>query len=176
MPAELLWKPTYERPPVELEIVETGWDPWFAVFKVHHYLPDAGRMPFSTAYTGFDVATGDPVSFCGVTGMWAGQRRVARACRLVTVPEWQGAGVGMRFLDAIAEREWKGGGFIGEPVPCYMHSAHPALCGALRRSTHWKQVSQKLVGDKSAKVRADLNMRYGGHLRSVAGFRYRGAE
>lgn len=133
-------------------------------------------MPFSTAYTGFDAATGDPVSFVGVTGMWAGRRRVARACRLVTVPDWQGAGVGMRFLDAIAQREWKGEGFIGDPVPTMMHSAHPALCGALRRSKRWKQVSQRLVGDEARKVRADLNMRYGGHWRSVAGFRYLGSD
>lgn len=166
----------FDRPQVRLEIVETGWGPWLSLFKCHHYLPDAGRMPFSTAYTGFDIVTGDPVSFVGVTGMWAGQRRVARACRLVTVPDWQGAGVGMRFLDAICQREWVGDGFIGEPVPTLMHSAHPALCGALRRSPRWRQVSQRLVSDEAKKVRKDLNMRYGGHFRSVAGFRYSGVD
>ncbi|WP_264766651.1 GNAT family N-acetyltransferase [Moraxella catarrhalis] len=28
----------------------------------------------------------------------------ARACRLVVMPEWQGAGIGMRFLNAVCQK------------------------------------------------------------------------
>lgn len=173
--AELELSPSFVRPPIRVEVVETGWQPWLSVFKVHHYLLGSGPMPFSTAFTGFDVDTGDPVAFVGVTGLWAGQRRVARACRMVVHPEFQGAGIGLRFLNAVCEREWRGEGFIGAPVPSYFHTAHPALCAGLRRDPHWSQVSQKLTGDKGGGPKGMKGkMQYGGHLRSVAGFRYEG--
>lgn len=174
--AELEVAPTFERDPLVVEVVETGWAPWNAVFKVHHYLAGAGPMPFSTAYTGFDTVSGDAVCFVGVTGLWSGQQRCARACRLVVHPEWQGAGIGIRFLDAIAQREWEGRGFIGDPVPTYLHTAHPALCAALRRHPRWTQNSQRLTGHEAGRpVDAKINARYGGHFRSVAGFRYSGS-
>ena len=174
--ATLLENPFIPEPraPIVVEVVETGWAPWASTFKHHHYLLGSGPMPFSTAFTGFDVVTGDPVCFVGVTGLWAGQRRVARACRLVTHPEWQGAGIGLRFLNAIAEREWRGEGFIGTPVPTLFHTAHPALCAGLRRNPHWVQVSQRLTGDKGKAIKPGSKMAYGKHLRSVAGFRYKG--
>lgn len=163
------------RPPISVEIVETGWGPWMSVFKVHHYLLGSGPMPFSTAFTGFDADTGDPVCFVGLSGMWAGNRRIARACRLVTHPEYQGAGVGLRFLEAVADREWRGEGFIGSPVPTFIHTAHPALVSALRRSPRWSQKSQKLTGTpRGSTEQMRGKMSFGGHWRSVAGFRYKG--
>lgn len=167
--------PVFDRPPIQVEIVETGWQPWIAVFHVHHYLQGSGPMPFSTAFTGFDVESGDPVAFVGVTGHVAGTRRIARACRMVVHPEWQGAGIGLRFLNAVCQREWEGGGFIGAPVPTLMHTAHPALVAGLKRDRHWRQVSQRLTGDKGGGPKGS-GMRFGGHWRSVAGFKYVGLE
>lgn len=176
MSAVLVRDPGLRRPPIEVELVETGWKPWFEWAEYSHYLVGAKPLPFSTAFTGFEVSSGDPVFFIGLTGMWAGQRRVARVCRMVTHPEWQGAGIGMRCMDAIAEREWRGEGFIGAPVPTYQHTAHPALVSAMRRSPRWRQVSQKLVGGEGHRIKGDVKMQYGGHLRAVAGFRYLGPE
>lgn len=164
------WNRTGEwmRPKLELVIRETGWAPWNGVFKRHHYLPDAGPMGYSTAYTGF--VEGEPVCFIGISGMTVGKGvREARVCRMVTLPEWQGAGVGMRFLEAICERELRGEGFIGSPTTTLMHTAHPALAFTLRRSAKWRQVSQKLFGGKKESVTG-----MGGHLRAVEGFRYYG--
>lgn len=168
------WDLHLERPPIEVEIVETGWGPWREWAHFHHYLVDAKPMPFSTAFTGFERESGDPVAFVGLTGFWAGKRRVARACRMVVPPEWQGAGIGLRFLNAICQREWEGRGFIGAPVPTLMHTAHPALVAALRRAPEWRQVSAKLFGGASGKPSSAMGMKYGGHWRSVAGFRYDG--
>lgn len=178
MTAELLWTPPemWSRPPIRVEIVETGWRPWYEWAKYHHYLSDAKQMPFSTAFTGFDAETGDPVSFVGLSGMAIGPaNRVARACRLVVHPEYQGAGVGLRFLEAVAMREARGEGFIGKPVPTYIHTAHPSLCAALRRSPRWKQVSQALAGRPGSALTIKHG-RYGGHTRSVAGFKFRGVQ
>lgn len=149
--------------------METGWAPWNADFKRHHYLADAGPMAFATAYTGF---VGDePVTFVGVSGMVTGSgRREARFCRFVTKPEWQGAGVGMRFLEFLTDRELRGEGFIGGPTTSIIHSAHPALAFTLRRSPKWRQISQALHG--GAKDKGATGM--GGHSRAVMGFRYYG--
>lgn len=125
-------------------------------------------MAFSTAYTGF---VGDePVTFVGVSGMVTGKgRREARFCRFVTKPEWQGAGVGMRFLEYLTERELRGGGFIGKPTTSIIHSAHPALAVTLRRNPKWRQISQALHG-----ARKESTTGMGGHMRAVMGFRYYG--
>ena len=168
--------PSLIRDPLVIEIVETGWQPWLDVFSVYHYLHGKGPMPFSTAFTGFDAASGDPVAFMGMSGLTVGPThyRAARACRMVVHQEWQGAGIGLRFLNLICEREAKGEGFIGAPVPTYMHTAHPALCAGLRRDKHWQQISSRVIGDVvgGPKKSVAKGLRYGGHTRSVAGFRY----
>lgn len=169
--------PVLERDPIRIEVVETGWAPWYKVFREFHYLQGAKQMPFSTAFTGFDVATGDPVVFCGMTGFVAGDRRVARACRLVAHQEWQGAGISMRFLNGLCAREARGEGFIGAPVPTLMHTAHPALVAALKRDPKWTQVSQRLTGALGGKDKGKMLIKgkgkgYGQHFRAVAGFRY----
>lgn len=127
-------------------------------------------MAFSTAYTGF--VEDEPVCFVGLSGMAVGRGvREARFCRFVTKPEWQGAGIGMRFLEALCERELRGDGFIGKPTTSIIHSAHPALAVTLRRSPKWRQISQALHGGKKVKG-AGGGM--GGHFRAVMGFRYGG--
>lgn len=155
---------------IELDIRETGWKPWRSKFKRHHYLPDAGPMAFSTAFTGF--VRDEAVCFIGISGMVVGKgKREARVCRMVTTPEWQGAGVGMAFLEHICERELRGEGFIGKPTTTIMHSAHPALVVSLLRNPKWRAIkgSQRLYGDRGGNVTG-----MGGHLRAVAGFRYYG--
>jgi len=154
---------------MELTIRETGWGPWKSKYKRHHYLPDAGPMGYSTAYEG--SIDGEGVCFIGISGMVTGKsKREARVCRMVVLPEWQGAGVGMKFLEWVAERELRGKGFIGKPVNTIMHSAHPALAVSLRRNPKWRQISQRLYGGSR-----DEHTGMGGHLRSVQGFRYHGA-
>ena len=109
-----------------------------------------------------------------------------RATRLVTMPEWQGAGVGTRFLDAVAQYHLDGNGRRNRQLPTYFHTSHPQLCAALRRSKKWVQVSARLFGDnkiKSYKSHAKsaekqgkkhLGGGFGGHFRAVQGFKYIG--
>ena len=128
-------------------------------------------MAFATAFTGF--VCDEPVCFVGLSGMVTGKgKREARFCRFVTKPEWQGAGIGMRFLEHLAERELRGEGFIGSPTTSIIHSAHPALAVTLRRSPRWRQISQALHGGPKADVKGAGGM--GGHMRAVMGFRYYG--
>jgi GNAT superfamily N-acetyltransferase len=174
-------KDTLWRPKIELEIRRGDWSLW-RIFKPHHYL-DLPNMIAATNYVGF--INGDPVVHLAVStrqGMIE-----ARACRLVVLPEWQGAGVGLKFLNHICEQWRQGLNRYNLRLPTLFHTSHPGLCAALRRDKRWTQVSGALCGenrqrciDTMTKSRAKRgvemngNQGYGGHFRAIQGFRYLG--
>lgn len=124
------------RPTFELEIRQVDGSFW-PLFEPHHYLK-LPRMVACRYFVGF--VDGEPVAHLGV----APRLEVGgvRACRMVIMPEWQGAGVGTRFLNWIMENEITGGGRFGERVRVgYFHTSHPGLCAALRRDPRWEQIS-----------------------------------
>ena len=167
------------RPRVDVELWQCGWEHW-PVFEPHHYL----KLPHMIAATNY-VATvdGQLVAHVAVSTR---SRTEARACRLVVMPEWQGAGVGLRFLDTVCELWRTGNNRYGRPMPALFHTSHPGLASALRRSPRWTQVTANLIGQ--SKVRSVSSMKlsaeragktstgagYGGHFRAVQGFRYLG--
>jgi ABC-type ATPase with predicted acetyltransferase domain len=168
------------RPRIDVDIWQTGWEHWPA-FEPHHYL----KLPRMIAATNY-VATVDGQMVAHVAVSTRAGLKEARACRLVVMPEWQGAGVGMRFLDAVCERWRLGQNRYGIPMLTLFHTSHPGLASALRRSPNWTQVSARLVGDDKvrsaasvAKSASRLGFKnpaagYGGHFRAVQGFRYIG--
>ena len=169
------------RPRIDVDLWQCGWQHWPA-FEPHHYL----KLPHMIAATNY-VATvdGQLVAHVAVSTR---SRSEARACRLVVMPEWQGAGVGLRFLDAVCELWRTGANRYGRPMPTLFHTSHPGLASALRRSARWTQVSAKLLGDSKARSIASLQLSaarngtrntgtgYGGHFRAVQGFRYLGEQ
>lgn len=164
---ECLW----QRPDISVEVVQVGWKYW-PHFSDHHYLT-AGPMPFGTGFVGF--VGQEPVVHIGMSGKTSGKgRREARACRMVVMPEWQGAGVGMKVLNWLCERELQGTGFIGKKATTLMHTAHPGLVFALRRDPRWRQVSAVLGSSPSSSKTLLPGLNWGGHFRPVAGFRYGG--
>ena len=105
------------------------------------------------------------------------------------MPEWQGAGVGTAFLNEIMQYHLEGKGRCNRKYPTYFHTSHPQLCGYLRYSPKWKQVSAKLTGDNKARSIKSLQNTskgfekgrmttggFGGHFRAVQGFKYLGNE
>ncbi|MDO4449934.1 MAG: hypothetical protein Q4B79_03120 [Moraxella sp.] len=99
----------------------------------------------------------------------------ARACRLVVMPEWQGAGIGMRFLNAVCQMWLEGNNRYNKPLRTIFHTSHPNLAQALRRDKKWTQISGSLYTKSSNKCKdGKLLGRYGGHFRAVQGFRYLG--
>ncbi len=83
------------RPQIELEIQRTNWS-WWPYFEPHHYLK-LPRMIAATNYVGF--VGGEPVAHIAVSTRQGFIE--ARACRLVVMPEWQGAGVGLKFCQVL---------------------------------------------------------------------------
>jgi GNAT superfamily N-acetyltransferase len=168
------------RPPIDVDIFETDWRFW-PLFEPHHYLK-LPKMIAAKNYVGF--VGEEPVVHVAVTtrpGLTE-----ARACRLVVMPEWQGAGVGVRFLNAVCERWRTGENRHCLHVPTLFHTSHPGLAAALRRDPCWEQVSAMLLGAHKGRSVASIGRAmerkglavprsgYGGHFRAVQGFRYYG--
>ena len=165
-----LWR----RPRFDLELWQTDWRYW-PLFEPHHYLK-VPRMIGATCYVG--AVEGEPVCHLAVGTKNVGRTVEARACRLVVMPEWQGAGVGLRFLNAVCQRQLEGNGRLpGRRVTTIFHTSHPGLCAALRRDPKWRQVSAALHGGNKRKSAATIaraggaTAGYGGHFRAVQGFR-----
>jgi len=170
------------RPRLEMHIHPTDWRYW-PLFEPHHYL----KLPHMIAAACYVAAIeGEPVAHLAVStrpGMVE-----ARACRLVVMPEWQGAGVGMRFLNTVCGAWRRGENRYGLPLPVLFHTSHPGLAAALRRDPKWTQVSATLYGSHRGRSRRSLDTSakrngsktrgsgYGGHFRAVQGFRYLGEE
>lgn len=176
------WGWPRRRPRIELEIREAKQRD-YALFEPHHYL-SLPPMVAGSHYVGW---VGDEpvahIAFSTRPGLVE-----ARSCRLVVMPEWQGAGVGMRFLNAICERWLSGHNRYGLPLRTLFHTSHPGLAAALRRDPKWTQVSAQLIGGNKARSRSTLTKSarklgrkgmgsgFGGHFRAVQGFRYLGEE
>ena len=174
-----LWR----RPRFELEIWQTDGGYW-NMFEPHHYLK-LPRMVAASYFVG--AVEGEPVAHLAFAPRL--EVNAMRACRMVVLPEWQGAGIGMRFLNALCKWHVDGNCRYGARVKTvYFHTSHPGLCEALRRDSGWAQVSASLYGGNkkrsmesvaksNAKSGANLGIvsrGYGGHFRAVQGFKYIG--
>jgi energy-coupling factor transporter ATP-binding protein EcfA2 len=143
------------RPRIEVEIWRTSGAYW-PLFEPHHYLK-LPPMIGGAYYVGFHA--GEPIAHICVATKNRGKQVEARACRMVILPEWQGAGVGMRFLNAVCELQRQGhpdARLPGRKVNSTFHTSHPGLCAALRRDPRWRQLSAVLHGSSKAKSRASL--------------------
>lgn len=170
------------KPEIVLEIRKVDGT-WWKYFKPHYYL-DIPK-PIAAEYF---IGTVDGELACHLAVSPWFHVGGYRATRLVTMPEWQGAGLGTRFLDAVAQYHMDGNGRREKQLPTYFHTSHPQLCAALRRSPRWKQVSANLYGADRAKSRRSLDASarrqgkkeigsgYGGHFRAVQGFKFLGGE
>jgi hypothetical protein len=106
------------------------------------------------------------------------------------MPEWQGVGIGLAFLECLAGEWLAGRNRYHRPMPTILNTSHPGLCRALRRSRRWVQCSSSLYGCNRTRSRASLTRcairaggwsgsgtdvtGYGGHFRAIQGFKFLG--
>lgn len=171
------------RPSIQLDICEVNWQFW-PLFEPHHYLK-VSHCIASTCYVA--LCEDRPIAHLAMTtrpGLIE-----ARGCRLVVLPEWQGVGIGMRFLSAVCDLWRRGQNRHNKPLCTLINTSHPGLAAALRKNPLWTQVSARLHGqDKTRSFNAINGSRlrrgrlrelgtstgYGGHFRAIQGFRYLG--
>ena len=146
------------------------------MFEPHHYLK-LPRMVAAKYYVGFV----DGEAVCHIATAPRLEVGGMRACRMVVMPEWQGAGVGMKFLNEVCRLQFTDANQWNDRTKAvYFHTSHPGLCAALRRDKRWVQVSQAIGGTHKGKSGASIKKSgksvvsgsgYGGHHRAVQGFK-----
>lgn len=129
------------RPPIELEVRRCRMAAW-QLFARHHYLTGSlgrGSRCFLATWNG------EPVTFCATLPVVPkkGHRRFSR---IVTLPDYQGMGIGMRVVAAVAELHRE------EGLRINVTSSHPALIRHCRSSPLWKTVGVKKTGSSTRKV------------------------
>lgn len=122
------------RPPIQLDIRRAPRRLW-AAFEHHHYLsPTLHRQ--SRCYAA--VWRDRPIAFCAVIQNMGhkGRRRVHR---LVVLPDYQGMGVGLRLLDAVAAHE-------SRASTVTIRTSHPALIRSLAARDRWRCIGFDQTG------------------------------
>lgn len=169
-----------QRPEITIDIYRVPGTKW-SYFKPHYYLD----LPYPVAAQYFIAFAGDePVAHLAVCPMFQGGHY--RATRMVVLPEWQGIGVVIAFLNEVCRLHLDGQGRDGHRFTTLFHTSHPQLCHALRKSAKWEQVSGALKFADKAKSIKSLSASprprwgrppsggFGGHFRAVQGFKYTG--
>ncbi len=150
------------RPSVTLEVVRCSSRAW-SLFARHHYLSSA-LNPSAQCYLA--LWNGEPVAFCallpliGAKGHW-------RISRVVTLPDYQGLGIGMRFIECVGDVQKADGRRLS------ITASHPAVLAHCQRSTQWRTVRVMKNGSRRSQRFAPGYK--GSQGRAVASFEYLGS-
>jgi GNAT superfamily N-acetyltransferase len=153
----------FRRPPIQLEIHRCRMAAW-QLFKRHHYLSGslaAGARCYLATWDGV------PVNFCATLPVIA-KKNHRRFTRIVTLPDYQGIGVGMRVVAAVAELHRK------EGLRINVTSSHPALIRHCRRSPLWKTVNVRKTGGSPRRASDRFGNYRNAAGRAVVSFEYLG--
>ncbi len=131
------------RPPIKLEVYRTKLEAW-QLFARHHYLT-ASLAPQAECY--LTTWNGEPVAFCATMPVFLRRGR-RRFTRVVTLPDYQGIGIGMKSLAAVASIHRERGHRVS------LTSSHPSLIHHCRRSPLWKATSVKKTGQARSTSKA----------------------
>jgi GNAT superfamily N-acetyltransferase len=151
------------RPTIALEIHRCRMAAW-QMFKRHHYL-SGSLAPSARCY----LATweGVPVNFCATLPVIA-RKNHRRFTRIVTLPDYQGIGIGMRAVAAVAALH------RAEGLRINVTSSHPALIRHCRRSPLWKAVNVRKTGGSPRRAHARFGKYRNAVGRAVVSFEFIG--
>jgi GNAT superfamily N-acetyltransferase len=151
------------RPAIKLEIHRCEVVAW-QMFKRHHYLSGSLARGARCYLATWD---GVPVNFCATLPL-VGRKYHRRFTRIVTLPDYQGIGIGMRAVAAVAALH------RAEGLRINVTSSHPALIRHCQRSPLWRTVNVKKSGG-SGRSAAFRNYRDAAG-RAVVSFEYVGEK
>jgi GNAT superfamily N-acetyltransferase len=127
------------RPPIELELFRCRRRVW-PLFATHHYL--SGRLnPMARCYLALWQKM--PAAFCATLPV-IGRRRHWRISRIVTLPDYQGIGIGMRVAEAVGDLHRAEGHRFN------VTASHPSLVAHCGRSPMWRATRVKKHGSRGA--------------------------
>lgn len=150
-----------QRPPIRLGLYRCRQNAW-RLFARHHYL-NKGLNRGSRAWL---AAWGrQPVAFCATLPL-AGRRLRWRITRLVTLPDYQGLGIGMKLAEAVARMHRQAG------LRVSVTASHPSVLAHCRRSRDWRLVAAMRQGSRASGFKRGY---CGSTGRAVVSFEYLGS-
>lgn len=151
------------RPPIQLNIFRCRNRLW-RLFAKHHYL-SAKLNPMARCYVA--MWNGAPASFCATLPI-IGRRRHWRISRIVTLPDYQGIGIGMRVAEAVGDLHRREGHRFN------VTASHPALIAHCRKSPAWRAIRVQKLGSRGTQKFAPGYRNSAG--RAVVSFEYLGPQ
>jgi GNAT superfamily N-acetyltransferase len=149
------------RPPIELEIVRCRRSAW-RLFARHHYL-SGSLSNYARCYMA--LWEGEPAAFCATLSL-IGRKNRRRISRIVTLPDYQGIGIGMALAETVGEL------YRREGFRLNITASHPAVIAHCRHSVQWRAIRVKKTGSSNADGCAKNYRCSAG--RAVVSFEYRG--
>ena len=127
--------PQLRRPEIKLEIFRCRYETW-NIFKHHHYM----THELNKAAICYVVIWNDkPVSFIAILPFpGVGDSKTRRISRIVTLPDFQGLGIGKKIVDYFASLYYK----IDSQM--YIRTINPALGIALSNDKNWQATMSNL--------------------------------
>ena len=123
------------RPPIELQLFRCRARVW-RLFAKHHYM--SGNLnPAARCFVA--LWQGVPTAFCATLAI-AGRPKHWRITRLVTLPDFQGVGIGLRVAEAVGDLH------RAEGCRLSVTASHPALLAHCRNSPLWRATGVKKLG------------------------------
>ena len=116
------------RPNIKLEIFRCRYETW-KIFKNHHYLSDKLNV-VSKCFIA--IWNDKPVAFMATIPSPSGYIKNAWRCsRIVTLPDYQGFGIGYKFVETIAEM------YNEIDCPFYIKTSHLPFVKKFQKSNKW---------------------------------------
>lgn len=166
------WREQRRRPAINLEVCRVHHSAWRWFYR-HHYLT-ATLNKATKCFVGFVDGREACFAAC-IHRMSSKTRRLWAISRTVTLPDFQGVGLGVQFGDFIARMAWENGAILVSTP------AHPALIQSRAASPNWDMVkkpkteapSYRLTGHSQIKHRTANGAEHR-RTRKVAQFRWVG--
>ncbi|MCL2005489.1 MAG: GNAT family N-acetyltransferase [Planctomycetaceae bacterium] len=137
------------RPNIELEVFHCDRSLW-TMFKPYHYL-NGNLAKSCRCYSA--LWNGQPVAFCAVIAL-QGLRNWYRVSRIVTLPDYQGVGIGSALLDTL------GGMYAKQGFRFSITASHPSVLSHCKRSEHWRASQIRKTGSENSRGRAVVSFEY----------------
>jgi GNAT superfamily N-acetyltransferase len=150
------------RPPIQLDLFRCRSRAW-SLFAKHHYLSGA-LNPMARCFLA--LWEGTPVAFCATLPV-IGRRKHWRISRIVTLPDYQGIGIGMQLAEAVGELHFTEGDRFS------VTASHPAVIAHCQGSPKWYATQVKKSGSVGAEKFVPGYLGSAG--RAVVSFEYLGA-
>lgn len=156
------WGSVQPRPKVEVECIRSNTKAW-SVFSKHHYL-DHSLNKAADVYVG--LIEGQPAVLLALLHLVHSRiKRAKRVSRLVTLPDFQGLGLGLSFLEMIAQ------GLKSHDYATYITTSHPTMVRTLNKKISWEM---RRKPSRVGRVAKTTNLAPSSRSRITSNFRFIG--